>query len=88
MRWLPYTLTAIWALPIVAAVPRFWYFQIQLLNNRVLGKEGLSRGFFDSSLYNPIGQKFHRDMLRLWWKVVAWGSGWPILMGIILSLVS
>jgi hypothetical protein len=55
----------------VAAVPRFWYFQIQLLSNRVLGKEGLSRGFFDSSLYNPIGQKFHRDMLRLWWKVVA-----------------
>jgi hypothetical protein len=79
-------LIAIWILPVVAAMPRFWYFQIVLLNNRDLSKnEGFfdGGGFFDSSRYNPTGQMVHRQMIRLWLKVVAWGVGWWLVIGIV-----
>lgn len=85
MRWLQYTLVAIWILPIIAVMPRFWYFQLVLLNNRdpntSSGFFG-GRGFFDSSRYNPTGKMVHRRMIRLWWKVVAWGVGWPLVFAV------
>lgn len=38
-------------------------------------------GFFDSSRYNSTGQLVHRQMIRLWWKVVAWAVGWALVLG-------
>jgi hypothetical protein len=90
MRALIYTLTAIWVLGLLFAIGRLWYFQIQMFNNFAPGVNPykVKGGFFDSRPYNPIGQKAQQRMLRFYWKVVTWGLGWPILIGVVGSLVS
>jgi hypothetical protein len=90
MLKLIWTLLAIWFLGGFAMIARLWYFQILLLNNRAPGSSiwGNGCGFFDSSGYNPAGQKIHREMLRFYWKTVAYGLGGLISIAIIASLLS
>lgn len=86
MRWLLYALMAVWFLGMVLAIIRFWYFQIQLLNNLAPGRtlwEIQGRGFFDPGRFNPRGQQFQRQIIRLWLKTVAWGVGGWLLLGIV-----
>ena len=74
MRALIYIGTAIWALGVVVGIGRLWYFQILMFNNLAPGVNPYKAkgGFFDSSRFNPTGQKFHQPMLRFYWKLVAW----------------
>ena len=79
-----YVAIAFWALGMMILIFRLWFFWIQMLNNLAPGVSPWSRrgSFFDSSRYNPTGQIFHRRMLRLYWKTVAFGVGGLLLIGI------
>ncbi|HEX7923714.1 MAG TPA: hypothetical protein VF583_22340 [Bradyrhizobium sp.] len=88
MHKLIWTLVIIWMLGLCVMIARLWHFQIRLLNNLAPGESigGARGGFFDSSRYNPTGQKIHREMLKFYWKVLAWGLSMPVLIGIATSL--
>ena len=87
MTYVLYTCFTVWVAGLVVMIIRLWYFQIQMLNNLAPGISPWGGGgMFGSSRYNATGQMFHRKLLRLYGKSVAFGVGGILLMAAIGSI--